>query len=270
VNDPVAVALGSQPLKPEKSTNYSVGLVLTPIERLNITVDAYQVDIDDRILLSGTLTGAAAANGTLNGVATLLNRAGLNPFQSGFFFSNAASTRTRGLDVVATYRADLGDVGKATISLSGNLNKTKFTRLDVPDVLSAIGISLIDRARQGDFTKGTPRNKAIANVTLEHGPASLNLRATRYGKVTQVAANRAADGIFHDDTVDPKVIVDIEASYEVREGIKFSVGANNALNTYPSILDPVNQGNTGFSYYNPYSPYGISGGFYYGKMSFNF
>jgi hypothetical protein len=32
----------------------------------------------------------------------------------------------------------------------------------------------------------------------------------------------------------------------------------------------VNQCNTGFALYNAYSPYGISGGFYYGKLSFTF
>ena len=36
------------------------------------------------------------------------------------------------------------------------------------------------------------------------------------------------------------------------------------------VLMPANQGTTGFSYYNPYSPFGISGGFYYGRFTYNF
>ena len=51
----VAQALGSQPLQAETSTSYSLGLVLQPAERLYITVDAFQIDIDDRILLSSTI-----------------------------------------------------------------------------------------------------------------------------------------------------------------------------------------------------------------------
>ena len=270
VDDTVARALGSQPLRPEKSTNYSAGLVLTPINNLNVTVDAYQIEIDNRILLSGTLTGAIAASGTLNPVATILNAAGLNPVQSGFFFSNAASTRTRGLDLVATYRAGLGDFGKAVLTVSGNINKTKFTRLDVPAVLAAQGISLIDRARQGDFTRGTPRNKEIVNLYWTLGAVSANVRATRYGEVTQVAAARAADGIYHDDTVAPKVLFDLELGYQLTTGIKLSAGANNLFNIYPNKLSAVNQGNTGFALYNSYSPYGFSGGFYYGKINLSF
>jgi len=274
VNDPVAIAWGAQPLKPEKSTNYSVGAVFTAVPRLNITVDAYMIEIDDRILLSGTLTGAATGPNTYNALGTLLQRAGLNPVQSGFFFSNAASTRTRGIDVVATYRADLASFGTATVSLSGNFNKTRFTRLDVPPQLSApqvpVSIDLIDRARRGDFTDGTPQDKFIGNIFWQKGIFTSNIRATRYGKVTQVAAARAADGIFHDNSIDPKVIFDIEGSVEIGKGIKIAAGANNLFNIYPTKLDAVNRGNTGFSLYNPYSPYGISGGFYYGKLSFSF
>ncbi|MEH3105954.1 MAG: TonB-dependent receptor [Sphingomonas fennica] len=265
VNDPVAVALGAQPLKPERSTNFSAGLVLTPVPRLNVTIDAYQIKIRDRILLSGTLTGAAAANGALNGVATLLQQAGLNPFQSGFYFSNAASTRTRGLDIVGTYRAGLGDLGTATFSLSGNYNKTIFTRLEVPARLAAIGASLIDRARQGDFTRGTPRTKIIGSVNWDAGPATVNLRATRYGRVVQVSNLPA-----NDDPIEPKVIFDIEAAANLVDGVRLAIGANNLFNVYPTVLKPANQGLTGFSYYNPYSPYGISGGFYYAKMTFTF
>jgi iron complex outermembrane receptor protein len=159
-------------------------------------------------------------------------------------------------------------MGSAMFSLSANFNKTKFTRLEVPAVLAAAGLSLIDRARQGDFTDGTPRDKFVGNVLWTRGDVSLNLRATRYGKVTMVAATRAADGIFHDDTVDPKVLFDIEAGYKITPAIKISAGANNLFNIYPTVLDPVNQGAARFAYYNTYAPYGISGGYYYGKLSF--
>jgi len=265
VDDPAAIALGSQPLKPEKSTNFSAGLVLTPTNRLNITIDAYQIKIEDRILLGGVLTGAAAANGTLNAVGALLQNAGLSPFQSGFYFSNAADTRTRGLDIVGTYRANLGGLGSATFSLSANFNKTKFTRLEVPAVLAASGLSLIDRARQGDFTKGTPRDKFVGNVLWNVDDFSLNLRATRYGEVTMVSTLPA-----NDDTVTAKVLFDLEVGYKITDKIKISAGGNNLFDVYPNVLKAANQGAARFAYYNTYAPYGISGGYYYGKLSFTF
>ncbi|WCT73808.1 TonB-dependent receptor [Sphingomonas naphthae] len=276
VDSAAALALGSTPLKPEKSTNFSGGIVLTPVPALNITVDAYQIKIKDRILLSETLSGTL--------VRQVLAAANIPGVAGGFYFSNAADTRTRGLDIVSTYRARMGDLGNATISLSANFNKTVFTSIDpIPTVLAASGLVLVGRAKQGDFTKGTPRNKFIANVLWNKDAFSANFRATRYGKITQVASGMVlhnADNVacvagsagcvlsYVDEVVKPKVILDLELGYAVNQGVKVSVGANNLLNIYPTKLQPVNQvvGNL----YNGYAPYGISGGLYYARVNFSF
>jgi outer membrane receptor protein involved in Fe transport len=67
----------------------------------------------------------------------------------------------------------------------------------------------------------------------------------------------------------PQVIVDLDASYRLTSGIKLAVGANNLFNIYPNRL-PVSLQGSGFSQYNTYSPYGVSGGFYYAKVAFTF
>jgi len=258
VDSAAGIALGAKPLKPERSTNISAGIVFTAIPRFNLTVDAYQIKLKDRILLSSTLQGAL--------VRSVLASSGITSSAGGFYFSNSTDTRTRGIDIVGTYRAALGDFGSANLSLSANFNETVFTRIDsVPSVLAGAGLVLIGRDRIGDFTRGTPRNKVIANVAWEKGPATLNLRATRYGSVTQT--NASATGL--DATIDPKVILDLDVSYKLNNGIKIALGANNLLNTYPNTLPTSLQGN-GFNLYNAYSPYGTSGGFYYARLSFGF
>tara|TARA_B100000378_G_scaffold95302_1_gene75264 strand:- start:858 stop:3638 length:2781 start_codon:yes stop_codon:yes gene_type:complete len=275
VDDPVAIAWGAQPLRPERSTNLSAGLVLAPLPRLSMTIDAYQIRIRDRILLGGILSGlpdATRASG-YNVLGELLLTRGLDPVQSGFYFSNAASTRTRGIDVVANWRADLGALGSALVTLSGNINRTIFTRLDVPQVLADLGVNLIDRARQGDVTRGTPRSKIIANLNWTRGEATLNLRATRYGDVTQAATRTVTvDGatFYPDEHIAPKILFDLEYSQQLAAGVRLAAGANNLFNIYPTKLSAVNQGASGFALYNSYAPYGISGGFYYGKLSLAF
>ncbi len=257
VDSAAGIALGAKPLKPERSVNYSLGFVFNAVPRFSLTVDAYQIKIKDRILLSSTLQGATVRN--------VLASAGITSSAGGFYFSNSTDTRTRGIDIVGTYRAKLGDWGKANLSLSANFNETVFTRVDpVPAALTGVG-PLIGRDRIGDFTVGTPRNKFIASVAWEKGPAALNLRATRYGRVTQM--NASATGL--DASIDPKVIVDLDASYKLDNGIKIAAGANNLFNTYPNQLPASLQGN-GFTLYNAYSPYGVSGGFYYARLSFAF
>ena len=59
-NSAAAKLIGAQPLKPEESTNYNLGLVLTPAKDLHLTIDAYQIDIRNRIVEGGTASGAAA------------------------------------------------------------------------------------------------------------------------------------------------------------------------------------------------------------------
>ncbi|MDO7835067.1 TonB-dependent receptor [Sphingobium sp. HBC34] len=282
VDGPAARALGAVSLKPEKSRNLSAGIVITPAPNLNFTIDAYQVKIKDRILLSETLSGTVVMNA--------LAAAGINGVAGGLIFSNAADTRTRGLDIVSTYRAGLGDMGLATISLSANFNKTIFTHIDpVPAVIAASKLTLIGRAKIGDLSEGTPRNKLIANILWEKDDFNMNLRATRYGKVVQ----RASAGVWHtadfagcaapppggtavpgcsfgfvDEPLKPKTILDLELGYKLARGVKLSVGANNLLNTYPNKVKPVNRVVGGL--YNSYAPYGISGGFYYGRFNLEF
>jgi iron complex outermembrane receptor protein len=152
-------------------------------------------------------------------------------------------------------------------SFSANYNETQFDRIAAPPPeLAATGLVLIDRARQGDFTKGTPRDKFILGANWSVGNLETNLRATRYGEVTQVSATNSQ----FDDTISPKWLVDLDVEYSLTDSARFTVGANNLFNTYPNVLMPANQGTTGFSYYNPYSPFGISGGFYYCRFAYNF
>jgi iron complex outermembrane receptor protein len=275
VDSAAARALGAVPLKPEKSTNFSAGLVLTPAPNLNITIDAYQIKIKDRILLSETLQGPD--------VVAILQANGIQEVYGALIFSNAADTRTRGLDIVSTYRANLGSMGSAMFSLSANFNRTKFTHID-PPVTGGTTVEFIGRARQGDLSEGTPRNKFIANVLWELDGFSANLRATRYGKIVSragalssvtsdwVACTTPGTGDcsrqYVDNEVKPKVIFDLEAGYELTKGMKLSIGANNLFNIYPSKLKPATQ--TGGNLFNAYAPYGISGGFYYTRLNMSF
>jgi iron complex outermembrane receptor protein len=258
-----AQALGATPLEPEKSTNYSAGLVLTPFSGLSVTVDLYQIKIKNRILQTGSLGPAVA-------VSDVLRTAGLNPQQAVFFYTNGADTRTRGLDFVVEYRKDFGDAGRFRWAFSGNFNKTKFLSVrSPPPNLAAAGLVLIDRVRQGDFTVGNPKDKFILSTNWQIWKFDTTMRLIRYGEAKQTASV-AAGGAAFDETVSPSLIVDLDATFHVTEKVSFTVGANNLLNKYPDVVIPANRGATAYTYYNGYSPYGISGGFYYGRLTYQF
>lgn len=80
-SNPAAIALGAEPLKPEKSTNVSLGLVLQPVDGLYVTVDAYHIKIKDRVVLSENLTSTAVRN--------YLQANGFPGIGGGRYFTNA-------------------------------------------------------------------------------------------------------------------------------------------------------------------------------------
>lgn len=258
-DNPAAIALGAKPLQPETSTNYSVGFVMQPLPRMNVTLDIYQIQIKDRIMQSGTL-------GPNTVVSAALASQGLNPQQAVFYYANAADTTTKGVDFVADYRTDFDSWGSVKWTLAANYNKSEFDRITPPPpALAAAGLVLIDRVKIGDFTVGTPKDKQVLSADWTVGGFEAVLRITRYGEVIQRTTNP-----LNDEVLAPQGIVDLDLSYDVTDHVRVSIGANNLLNEYPDITRVANRGTPQFAYYNQYSPYGISGGFYYAKMAVTF
>ena len=159
-NSSSAQAAGFSALRPELSTNYSLGLVLHPMRRMQITVDGYDIVLRDRILTSASFTGLSAycvPNAVLSQVTTEANpvntkcAAGSTPEDvvvapgvlsaiagrgvdiNGLTnvgvaaFINAVNTDTTGLDATASYASDFGDFGHVDWSVGFNYSHTYVT-----------------------------------------------------------------------------------------------------------------------------------------------
>ncbi|MFT3964512.1 MAG: TonB-dependent receptor [Sphingobium sp.] len=249
-------ALGAQPLKPERSLNFSLGLTARITPRFNLTVDAYQIKLDDRIAQTGFLSGAA--------IDAILVANGFQAGQSIKYFANAIDTRTRGIDVVANYDQPLGDIGSVRFSLGYNYNKTRITRIaPSPAQLTALNLTLFDRAAQGAIELSAPKTKLILGQDFTLGDLRVNLRETRYGKVALLNVSPASDQFYGS-----KWLADIDVSYQINKAVNVAVGANNLFNTYPD-KNTVPDTN-GFPPYPAQSPFGFYGGYYYGRLTLIF
>ena len=111
VNSPVAQALGSKPLKPEKSVNLSFGATANPFRGLTLTADYYSIKIKDRIVLTENLGAAGARHrgAERGGQGAILDANGFQSVGAARFFINGLDTTTHGVDVVATYRLQAGE-----------------------------------------------------------------------------------------------------------------------------------------------------------------
>ena len=256
VNDPAARALGAQPLKPEKSRNYSLGLVLTPSNGLYTTLDLYQIDIDDRIILSGNLTGTA--------VQDYLTSVGIPFVSGGRFFTNAVDTRTRGADLVSTYPVELEH---SSLKFTGGLNWNKTTiRSFAPNPpqlgLNGLVLPIIDRTEQGRITKGTPRTKAFVATDWTLGDWTLHGQVTRYGTWTSYGTVTSGD-----QTYGSRYVLDLSAAYNWNDWT-FTVGGNDVNDAYPEKNDAANSSGGILPYPNT-SPFGFAGAYYYATVAYH-
>ncbi|QWF16019.1 TonB-dependent receptor plug domain-containing protein [Lysobacter capsici] len=256
VDNPAAVALGSEALKAEESTNYSLGLVLQPADGLYITVDAYKIEVEDRILLSENLTSAAVRN--------YLQANGYPGIGGGRYFTNAVDTDTQGIDVVATQAWDLSS-GKLNLTLGYNYSKTEIDKIAPnPARLAAIDPNAvrIGRTEIGRITKGAPKDKFFLAGDWKTGNWGFNATATRYGEFTELHATDP----LQDQTFSAKWTLDLAASYRLNNW-EFTLGGDNVLNEYPDESKLV-RGTRNYLPYNTASPFGFNGAFGYFKIGY--
>ena len=257
VNDPVARALGAKDLDAEKSTNFSLGTVLR-FGNLDVTIDAYRIDIDDRIVLSENLTGPA--------VRQFLSDQGFVGVGGARFFINGVDTRTEGVDFVLNYPLETAAAGRFDVTLAANFNSTDVTK--VPQAQLA-GVSpppvLFDHLNVLTLEEGTPEDKYTATLNWSLARFAVTARATRYGDVLAPGTTAATDF-----TLTAKTLIDLEARFNITDHLRAALGADNLSDQYPDanpapLLNP-----SGTQSFNNYSPFGRSGRFVYGRVNYSF
>lgn len=252
--DPVAKALGALPLKPEKSTNLSAGVVVRA-GGFDLTVDGYYIKIRDQIGLSENIQASFSP-----AVAGLLAPYGVSAAR---FFINGLASTTQGIDAVAHYRARSAGAGTFDFTLAANINKTDVTK--VPKTTSVLNPAptLFARSRILTLEEGTPGEKITGTIDWTLDNLAATARVTYYGDVNQPGTTPAAD--IH---TGQKAITDFELRYQPKKGAQVAFGVNNLFDVYPDRTIAANNttGVVGFPYY---SPFGFNGRYLYARVGFN-
>jgi iron complex outermembrane receptor protein len=265
--DKIGLALGGKALKPEESVNYSLGGVLR-LGDFSVTLDAYQIELTDRIVLSENLNQPA--------VATLLAANGIVGINTVRFFLNGVDSTTQGADLVASYRLRT-DFGRFDLTGSVSVNETKLDKTPVIPALTAIGLTptqLFNRINTLTLTEGQPKEKAsmAANWTLAKYGATF--KATYYGEVTEPGADAQRDL-----NLSREVLFDLEGRYKLTDAVGITLGVENLTDVYPkmvpgtTVLTPstfTTLNNSGALAFSRYSPFGFSGRYVYARVSLDF
>ncbi len=232
VEDPVSLALGASALRAETSQNYSAGIVLTPAPNITITADYFNIDIDDRISLSESLTGPD--------VAAVLAAHGITDTAQVRFFTNAADTTTEGFEATGEWRTGIGG---ADLSLRVGYGQfdNRLDRLRENPVLPHL--PLLNFVSLGILLDAQIESKLTAAASLSHDRWSVSVNAARFGDWELPTGQ-----VFGDE-----ILVDLSAEYAITQNISLRAGVINAGDNYPDRVVPDLDG-------RPYSEGGGLGG----------
>ena len=266
-----ARALGIPELKQETAFNVSGGVVLKPLDKLWLSVDGFLIQIDDRIVLSGSFSAD-----NVEGLA----EAGANSAQ---VFTNVAQTRTQGVDVAAGYLHAFDNESLLNLKVAFTFADTEVIGdVEAPEILVGLEDILFPSQERSMIEEWQPNTRI--NISADYIVGDLTLGgALRYFGSYTVQEGSGDDPARQD--YGGKWLTDIQANYQLNQGLSLTLGANNLLDQVPDENE-VGQSRSGklmdgagqvivdspgvFTYSRRSAPFGFNGGLYYAKLTYSF
>lgn len=253
-------------LKPELSRHLSAGFTTKLFGSFTFTFDYYQINIKDRIVLSGKFD---------EGYETTLDPLGVGAAQ---FFTNAIDSRTTGADAVAFYKQKIGK-GSLETSVAANITSTRLLgQIKVSPELIGQEEVLYNREEVSRVESAQPSFKINSVISYKKGRIYTELRNTMFGKVKYVhpddanKSNWKVDQVSgqtksRDQVFSPKLTTDLMFSFQINDHLKFSVGGNNIFNVYPDKhVHSENLDHGNFIYSRRVQQFGVRGAYYYSRL----
>lgn len=260
----VARLLGAHAPKGEYSRSYSIGIDYRPIPSLQLTLDAYRIDINDRIESTSAFTGSTmAAYLAAQGVGSNITYAS--------YMTNIGNTSTNGFTAKATYKFPLKPAyGELVGSAQINAADTELTHYaDTPTILTALGQSYFSKAAETELLRSSPKNKESFSLNWSKGRFNVFVQEQRYAGVAWLVYQ--SDPSSYWTHVRPQVITNLEVSAQLGHGFTATLGANNLFNKYPTHTNhKALQESSGVFAYPMTAPGGYEGGYYYARMGYTF
>jgi iron complex outermembrane receptor protein len=249
----IANAAGIPKLKEENSNNFSLGMTFKPSAGLSVTADLYQIDITDRIGLSGRFDAD-----NYPALGSTLAKLGVGQAQ---FFVNSIDTKTKGLDLTVSNKSKLG-AGNLSTFLALNLSQTDVVHVHAPASLKGYESVLLSERERLFMEQGGPRTKATLGFDYSQGPWETNLKIIHFGSQTLGTFSGTENGVPN-AFYEPKTSADLSFTYSFDKNTKLTVGGNNIFNVKPTTQD-ANETDNGFIYDSV--QFGLNGASYFAKF----
>lgn len=288
--NPIAQFLGAEALDAENSSNFSAGFVWDVTPDINVTVDYFQIELEDRIAQTGSIVisgqpvpagvncPGARANPAGNLALCLqeLGVPGAADLSSVSFYTNDFETTTAGIDLVGTWDMDWGDMGTGSLVAAWTWIETEVDNAG----------SEVSRNRVVDLENYNPENRGVftynhflgdfrflarlrtyddwVNSSFSSDPTPRGPKGTGYS-LDCVVTN------FNDNCYSGENLFDVEAAYTWNDNYTFIIGANNVFDEEGVIEQDNRDGTIGSgNKFDGSTPWGIEGAFYYARFRVDF
>lgn len=248
----LAKVLGINGLEKETSLDFAGGITSKVGENFTFTADAYQIDVDNRIMLSGEIATARFPEFVAAGFP-----------QAASVFVNAIDTRTRGLELVATYVQPINNDMKLSFNAAYSLMRTSVRN----NRKTSKDIEVVDSVSTLFFTNGLPQEKLITSINFDYMQYGLLLRASHFGEVTDPMATLADPRQYQVFT--GKTLLDIALTFKPMKNLAIQVGVNNIADIYPDLLQ-VPQTTNEVIFSRRTNQFGTQGRFWNLSLNYNF
>lgn len=258
-SDPISIQKGATPLQPEESTSYSVGWVGEFENGLFVTIDYFNIEVEDRI---STTSGITLTQADINALLAQ-GVTDASSFSEVSFFTNDFATSTQGIDVVANYSMEMLG-GDTVFSFAGNWTDTEVDDVKTFDV-NGEQVQNISPTRIRMIEDNLPEYRF--SLTGNHTNGDWRI-LTRLNYFSDIFEDHIDAGLPIEE-VGAEYTVDFEVGYHINESFIMTLGARNAFDNLPDenvLYDTEVAG----SKYPTTSPIGINGGFYYLKGVYTF
>jgi iron complex outermembrane receptor protein len=207
-----ARASGVPKLGAENSVNFTAGFGFKPTKNFNLTLDYYDIKVNDRIVLGNTIE--------------------FSPTNTSAFFVNGIDSRTSGIDLVTGYKNIQLGSGKMALNLSGNytFQNEREGAVKNPASVIAVGQSVIDATQEALLFTSRPKFKFIGGVDYEVGKWGLSLNNTLFGPTKFKNAGMSDDLRVEFLT---KMVTDLGINLSASKKLTVSLNVNNLFNVLP-------------------------------------
>ena len=259
--NPVAAFYGGEQLEPEESTNFTVGFDWTSEFGLSLTLDAFLIEVDDRLAPSKEFKLTQEDVDALQAA----NVSGVRPGSTLTFYTNSWETETTGLELVASWSVGIGLPGGDTdFTLAASYIDTEVTGFD-PETL--------DVRRRFNIENLLPKDRAVLTANHYLDNWRFTGRLNYWGEWEAMDDGRGChvDNPKPDcgpDSYSGEFMFDVEAAYRFESGVTLVAGGQNIFDTFPD-RHPRGASDSGQAFHE-HSPFGFNGGFWYTRLRYDF